>query len=133
MSHPTEFAPFAVHIRSQAHGHGPYRHLRLSNPAAPLAKLNHIFAQLQERLADPDLASLRPPVAQLAHLCREMEDAVRESIPHLAHAQLGLESMIDLLACLGDDVRLPSSRLKELLAPLVKRMDQPLHLLTRAL
>lgn len=133
MSHPTEFAPFVVHIRPQAHGHGPHRPLRPSNPAAPLAKLNHIFVQLQEQLADPDLASLRQPVAQLAHLCREVEDAVRKSIPHLAHAQLGLESMVDLLACLGDDVRLPSSRLKELLQPVDRQITASLGYLSKVL
>ncbi|WP_244886625.1 DUF1484 family protein [Chromobacterium amazonense] len=41
--------------------------------------------------------------------------------------------MIHLLACLGDDVRQPSSRLKELLEPLDKRMGESLTLLTRVL
>nr|WP_262983066.1 DUF1484 domain-containing protein [Chromobacterium amazonense] len=36
-----------------------------------------------------------------------------------------------MLACLGDDVRLPSSRIKELLEPLDKRMGESLTLLTR--
>ncbi|MGY8627000.1 Uncharacterised protein [Chromobacterium violaceum] len=41
--------------------------------------------------------------------------------------------MFDLLACLGDDIRLPSSRISELLAPLDKRMGESLTLLTRVL
>ncbi|MDE1716056.1 DUF1484 family protein [Chromobacterium amazonense] len=44
-----------------------------------------------------------------------------------------MQSVIDLLACLGDDVRLPSSRIKELLEPLDKRMGESLTLLTRVL
>nr|WP_307909260.1 DUF1484 family protein [Chromobacterium amazonense]MDQ4538879.1 DUF1484 family protein [Chromobacterium amazonense] len=44
-----------------------------------------------------------------------------------------MQSVIDLLACLGDDVRLPSSRIKELLEPLDKRMGESLALLTRVL
>ncbi|MFA1669109.1 DUF1484 family protein [Chromobacterium piscinae] len=62
----------------------------------------------------------------------DIEQAVVDSICHLSHGQLGLQSVIELLACLGNDVRLPSSRITELLAPLDKRMGESLTLLTRA-
>ncbi|AXE36072.1 DUF1484 family protein [Chromobacterium phragmitis] len=71
--------------------------------------------------------------AEIKPRLQDIKQAVVESICHLAHGQLGLQSVIDLLACLGDDVRLPSSRITELLAPLDKRMGESLSLLTRVL
>ncbi|AOZ50666.1 hypothetical protein BKX93_12155 [Chromobacterium vaccinii] len=98
-----------------------------------MTRLHEAFAALQEQLANKDQSKVREPAARVAHLCQDIEQAVVESICHLAHGQLGLQSVIDLLACLGDDVRLPSSRIKELLEPLDKRMNQSLTLLTRVL
>ncbi|MCD5329624.1 DUF1484 domain-containing protein [Chromobacterium piscinae] len=98
-----------------------------------MTRLHEAFAALQEQLAGQDQSTVRAPAARVAHLCHDIEQAVVESICHLAHGQLGLQSVIDLLACLGDDVRLPSSRIKELLEPLDKRMNQSLTLLTRVL
>ncbi|MEJ8673443.1 DUF1484 domain-containing protein [Chromobacterium amazonense] len=98
-----------------------------------MTRLHEAFAALQEQLANKDQAKVREPAARVAHLCHDIEQAVVESICHLAHGQLGLQSVIDLLACLGDDVRLPSSRIKELLEPLDKRMGEALALLTRVL
>ncbi|MCD4483493.1 DUF1484 domain-containing protein [Chromobacterium vaccinii] len=98
-----------------------------------MTRLHEAFAALQEQLANKDQSKVREPAARVAHLCQDIEQAVVESICHLAHGQLGLQSVIDLLACLGDDVRLPSNRIKELLEPLDKRMNQSLTLLTRVL
>ncbi len=95
--------------------------------------LHEAFSALQEQLAGKDQAKTREPAARVAHVCQDIEQAVVESICHLAHGQLGLQSVIELLACLGDDVRLPSSRITELLAPLDKRLGESLTLLTRVL
>ncbi|MEN7430384.1 DUF1484 domain-containing protein [Chromobacterium sp. TRC.1.1.SA] len=125
------------HLALSLKNHHPARSRWLLNNNAPthppsllaMTRLHEAFAALQEQLAGKDQA----PAARVAHLCHDIEQAVVESICHLSHGQLGLQSVIDLLACLGDDVRLPSSRIKELLAPLDKRMNQSLALLTRVL
>ncbi|WP_046168510.1 DUF1484 family protein [Chromobacterium alticapitis] len=96
-------------------------------------RLHDAFAALQDQLARKPQACARVPAAQLAHLCRDIEDAVVETICHLAHSQLGLQALLDLLACLGDDVRLPSSRLLQLLQPLDKRVEASLSRLTGVL
>ncbi|OBU87196.1 DUF1484 family protein [Chromobacterium subtsugae] len=98
-----------------------------------MTRLHEAFAALQAQLASQDQSMVREPAARVAHLCHDIEQAVVESICHLSHGQLGLQSVIDLLACLGDDVRLPSSRITELLSPLDKRMNESLTLLTRVL
>ncbi|MCD4498156.1 DUF1484 domain-containing protein [Chromobacterium vaccinii] len=116
---------FAFSLNNQAPTHPP--------SLLAMTRLHEAFAALQEQLANKDQSKVREPAARVAHLCQDIEQAVVESICHLAHGQLGLQSVIDLLACLGDDVRLPSSRIKELLEPLDKRMNQSLTLLTRVL
>ncbi|MBX9269218.1 DUF1484 domain-containing protein [Chromobacterium violaceum] len=98
-----------------------------------MTRLHEAFAVLQEQLAGKDQAKVREPAARVAHVCQDIEQAVVESICHLAHGQLGLQSVIELLVCLGDDVRLPSSPITELLAPLDKRLGESLTLLTRVL
>ncbi|AXE34884.1 DUF1484 domain-containing protein [Chromobacterium phragmitis] len=116
---------FAFSLNNQSPTHPP--------SLLAMTRLHEAFAALQEQLANKDQSKVREPAARVAHLCQDIEQAVVESICHLAHGQLGLQSVIDLLACLGDDVRLPSSRIKELLEPLDKRMNQSLTLLTRVL
>lgn len=106
----------------------------LSQPSLlAMHRLHDAFAALQDQLARKPQACARVPAAQLAHLCRDIEDAVVETICHLAHGQLGLQALLGLLSALGDDVRLPSSRLQQLLAPLDKRMEASLSRLTGVL
>ncbi|MCD4502885.1 DUF1484 domain-containing protein [Chromobacterium piscinae] len=129
------------HLALSLKNRHPSRSRWLLNNQAPthppsllaMTRLHEAFAALQEQLAGKDQSTVRAPAARVAHLCHDIEQAVVESICHLSHSQLGLQSVIDLLACLGDDVRLPSSRIKELLEPLDKRMNQSLTLLTRVL
>nr|WP_244956795.1 DUF1484 family protein [Chromobacterium violaceum] len=96
-------------------------------------RLHDAFAALQDQLARKPQACTRVPAAQLAHVCRDIEDAVVETICHLAHGQLGLQALLGLLSALGNDARLPSSRLLQLLAPLDKRMEASLSRLTGVL
>ncbi|MBP4043944.1 DUF1484 family protein [Chromobacterium violaceum] len=96
-------------------------------------RLHDAFAALQDQLARKPQACARVQAAQLAHVCRDIEQAVVETICHLAHGQLGLQALLGLLSALGDDARLPSSRLLQLLAPLDKRMEASLSRLTGVL
>ncbi|OWY40968.1 DUF1484 domain-containing protein [Xenophilus sp. AP218F] len=98
-----------------------------------MAQLHAAFEALQVLLSQPDHADLRAPVAQLAHLCREIEHAVVESVCLLAQSQLGLQALLDLLSCLGEDIRLPSSRLKGLLQPVDRQITASLGYLSKVL
>ncbi|WP_434631286.1 DUF1484 family protein [Chromobacterium sp. CV08] len=98
-----------------------------------MSRLHQAFDALQAQLPPNDQAWVNVQADHLARLCQDIEDAVVETIAHLSHAQLGLQSVLGLLDCLDESVRLPSSRLTELLAPLDKHMDQSLRLLTRVL
>ncbi|WP_047249157.1 DUF1484 family protein [Chromobacterium subtsugae] len=126
MTHHTELAP---HTPAQARAAN--RRPQPAKPTAALAGLKQALAQLQAMLADPDLASLNQPLARLNELCGDIEGAVVAAICHLADGQQSQHAVRDLLTCLGDDLRLPSSRLRELLLPLDARMDKALTLLAQ--
>ena len=101
-----------------------------------MAQLHQAFEALQAMLAERGHAPLRAPAARMAHLCRDIEQAVVETICNLAQGQLGLQALLDLLdllACLGDDARLPSSRLRELLTPLDRQIGDSLRSLSKVL
>ncbi|WP_434630024.1 DUF1484 family protein [Chromobacterium sp. CV08] len=111
-------------------------HVQTSTPTLSLlamTRLHDALAALQIHLDSRDYAKIRLPAAHVAYLCEEIEQAVIEAVCHLAHGQLGLQSVLGLLACLGDDAHLPSRRLQTLLMPLDKRMDEAFARLTRVL
>ncbi|WP_434630041.1 DUF1484 family protein [Chromobacterium sp. CV08] len=96
-----------------------------------MTRLRQALAALQAQLDGKD--PVETPAAHLAQVCEDIEQAVIEAICHLAYGQLSLQSVLDLLDYLDDDVRLPPSRLHELLLPLDKRMEQSLAQLIRVL
>ncbi|WP_293765913.1 DUF1484 family protein [uncultured Aquitalea sp.] len=100
-----------LHALSQA---APAAHLALSALQGELARLQMLASQ-------PEQATLRDSLTQLASLCQRVEHTLANGVHSLARAGDGLQGLLDLLQH-AEDKPMPAHRLAGLLTPLQQQV-----------